>query len=206
MSIDKLDQQALESVTKVATMAEVLPGVVIIHDMRDWSVVWMSQKGLKLLGISIEEVKSLSADEYYRRYFNPEDTRDYVPKIFELIERNNDEESVAYFQQVKFAKDPDWHWHMSSTRIFLRNEDKKPLLIITVSFPIDPEHHLSTKAERLLQENNFLRKNFDLYATLSLREREILQLLALGKSAVETAAELYISANTVETHRKKRKI
>ncbi len=144
----------------------------------------------------------MSAEEYYRRYFNPEDTRDYVPKVFGLIERNNDEENVAYFQQVKFMNDPDWHWHMSSTKVLLRDEYGKPLLIITVSFPIDPKHHLSTKAERLLQENNFLRNNFDLYATLSLREREILRLFALGKSAVDTASELYISTNTVETHRK----
>ena len=150
----------------------------------------MSKRGLQELGITAEEVKSLSAEEYYSRYFNPEDTKDYVPRVFELIERNNDEETVTYFQQVRFTGDPNWHWHMSSTRIFLRGDEGKPLLIITMSFPIDPKHHLSTKAGRLLEENNFLRKNFSLYTKLSQREREVLRLLTLGKSAPDTAAGL----------------
>jgi DNA-binding CsgD family transcriptional regulator len=191
-----------EAIAGIASIAEMLPGVVIIHDMRDWSVVWMSQLGLRKLGITAEEVKAMSAEEYYSRFFNPEDTRDYVPKVFGLIERNNDEETVTYFQQVKFSGNADWHWHMSSTRIFMRDTYGQPLLIITMSFPVDPKHHLSTKAGRLLEENNFLRKNFYLYTKLSQREREVLRLLALGKSATDTAAELFISLNTVETHRK----
>ena len=197
-----MNLQIEEAIAEMASIAEKLPGVLIIHDMRDWSVVWMSKRGLQQLGITAEEVKALSAQEYYSRFFNSEDTKDYVPKVFELIERNNDEETVTYFQQVKFLKDDDWHWHMSSTRIFMRDMEGKPMLIITMSFPIDPKHHLSTKAGRLLDENNFLRKNFKLFSQLSKREKEVLQLLALGKSASDTAADLFISLNTVETHRK----
>ncbi len=39
------------------------------------------------------------------------------------------------------------------------------------------------------------------YAVLSLREREVLQLLAEGKSTKQTADKLSISVKTVETHR-----
>jgi len=39
-------------------------------------------------------------------------------------------------------------------------------------------------------------------ATLSHREREVLQLLAEGGSTVNIAAELHLSAKTIETHRK----
>jgi DNA-binding NarL/FixJ family response regulator len=38
-------------------------------------------------------------------------------------------------------------------------------------------------------------------APLSSREREVLQLLAEGKSTRETAARLFVSVKTVETHR-----
>ncbi|MVN91221.1 hypothetical protein GO816_08820 [Mucilaginibacter sp. HME9299] len=61
---------------------------------------------------------------------------------------------------------------------------------------------MASKASRLLEENNFLRKNFSLYKKLSHREREVLRTLAMGKSAAKTAEELFISTNTVETHRK----
>jgi DNA-binding CsgD family transcriptional regulator len=202
MSIEIINQKIEQGVAEIATIAERMPGVTIIHDMRDGSVIWMSKRGLLELGITEEEVKALSAEEYYTSFFNYEDSKDYVPRIFELIERNNDEESVTYFQQVKFKEDGDWHWHMSSTRIFMRDMEGKPLLIITVSFPIDPKHHLSIKAGRLLEENNFLRRNHKLYTTLSKREREVLRLLAMGKSASDTALDLFLSLHTVETHRK----
>lgn len=39
-------------------------------------------------------------------------------------------------------------------------------------------------------------------AAISMREREVLQLLAEGKSSKEIAASLYISARTAETHRR----
>lgn len=71
-----------------------------------------------------------------------------------------------------------------------------------MAFPIDSMHHMTAKAGRLLEENNFLRKNFHLFSKLSKREIEILHLMALGKSALETADQLYISLHTVQTHRK----
>jgi two-component system response regulator NreC len=40
------------------------------------------------------------------------------------------------------------------------------------------------------------------FSILSAREREVLQLLAEGKSTKETAARLHVSVKTVETHRK----
>ncbi len=200
------NQRIEESIASISSIAEFLPGVIIIHEIKDGSVVWMSNSGLLKLGVSLDEIKGLTAEEYYSRFFNSEDTQDYVPKIMELIQRNNDEETVTYFQQVKFDKADDFHWHMSSTKIFMRDENNNPILIITISFPLDPKHHLSNKAGRLMEENNFLRRNHKLYTKLSYRELEVLRLLALGKSATDTASELFISLNTVETHRKNIKL
>ena len=40
------------------------------------------------------------------------------------------------------------------------------------------------------------------YSTLGSREREVLQLVAEGKTSAETATEMHISIKTVETHRR----
>ena len=95
---------------------------------------------------------------------------------------------------------------MCSTGILLRDRNQQPLLTITMASPIDAMHHMSTKASRLLEENNFLRRNFHIFSKLSKREREVLALMALGKSSSETAAQLFIAQNTVETHRKNIKL
>lgn len=190
-----------EAISMIAGAADQLPGVVIIHDLMG-SVIWMSARGLSQLNISLEEIVGLTPDRYYGIYFNIDDAKDYVPKILGLLERNNNDEYITYFQQVRLAGCEDWKWHMSSTTIFLRDEAQKPLLTITMSFPIDAMHHMTAKASRLLEENNFLRRNLHVFAKLSKREREILSLMALGKSSAETAEQLFIAPETVKTHRK----
>ena len=42
-----------------------------------------------------------------------------------------------------------------------------------------------------------------MFSQLTKREVEILKLMALGKSSLETANELFLALGTVETHRKK---
>jgi DNA-binding CsgD family transcriptional regulator len=191
-----------KSIAEIAAIADKLPGVVVIHDLTDSSVAWMSERGLSQLGVSLAEITSISADEYYSRYFNSEDSKDYVPKLIALLERNDPDAIHTFFQQVHFKEDEDWKWHMASTKILAHDTEGKPLLIITMAFPIDAMHHMAAKASRLLEENNFLRKNFYKFSRLSKREQEILKLMSLGKSSQQTADQLFISLHTVETHRK----
>jgi DNA-binding CsgD family transcriptional regulator len=191
-----------QCIQKIAETASEYPGVVIIHNLQTATIAWMSDRGLKQLGASLEDIAGMSAAEYHDRYFNPEDAKDYVPKIYEFLQRNNDDEILTHFQQVRFHDKADWVWHLTSTRILFRNDDGTPLLILSIAFPVDAMHHITQKAARLLDENNFLRRNYNNYSKLSQREREVLRLLAMGKSAAETADELYIAINTVETHRK----
>lgn len=181
---------------------DLLPCVAIIHDLEDGSVVYISKRGLELLGTTAEEIASLSHDEYHKRYFNHDDAKEYVPKILGLLERNRDDEMISHFQQVRFAGSADWTWHLSSIKIYHRNEQGKPRLGLALAIPIDAMHHMTVKAARLLDENNFLRQNFKIFARLTKREREILRLITLGKSALEIAGQLFISTTTAETHRR----
>lgn len=186
---------------QIAAVEHLLPGVTIIHNLIG-EVVWMSKMGLDQLGITLEDLVNRSREEYYSKYFNETDAKDYVPKILGLLERNNDDEIITYFQQVRYRDNYDWNWHMSSTRIFYRDKQNLPLFTITISFPIDAMHHMVNKATKLLDENNFLRQNSNRFSKLTRREREVLKFTALGKSSLETAEELFISLGTVNTHRK----
>ncbi|MFD0766456.1 helix-turn-helix transcriptional regulator [Mucilaginibacter lutimaris] len=197
-----LPKQVIPKIEEYAATFNLLPCAVIIHDLKDWSVVYMSKRGLNGLQTSIEDITSITAEEYYRRYFNQEDAQDYVPKILGMLENNNNEEIVTYFQQVRFPGNNDWTWHMASTKIFMRDDAGKPSMTITIAVPLDAMHHMNAKADRLLAENNFLRKNFKQYSQLTRREKEVLARVALGKSAAEIANELFISVTTAETHRK----
>ncbi len=200
--MDVNQEKISHCIAEVSSIADKMPGVLILHDVRDWSVAWMSQRGLDDLGITLDKLTSLTSEEYYGTYFNKEDAQDYVPKILAFLETDREGELYGCFQQVRLARDADWSWHFSSSKVYTRDNNNKPLLVITLAFPIDTMHHMVSKAARLLKENNFLRKNHRRFAALSEREREILRLMALGKSSTDTATELFISQNTVETHRK----
>jgi DNA-binding NarL/FixJ family response regulator len=60
--------------------------------------------------------------------------------------------------------------------------------------------HFASRAFELFQQAGAT-ETFDPYATLTSREREVLQLTAEGLSSTQIAERLFIGARTVETHR-----
>jgi len=188
-------------ISAIEAIAQDIPGVIIIHNIEDGSVVYMSKRGLDILGVTLQEVIDMAAD-YHANFFNPEESKEYVPKLLSHLERNNDDEILSLFQQVRPLVKEAWTWYLTSVKIFMRDEDGKPILTIGVALPVDPQHHITSKVSRLLEENNFLRKNLKKFTTLGKREKEVLKWLALGRSSSEIANELFISVSTVETHRK----
>nr|WP_294897467.1 LuxR C-terminal-related transcriptional regulator [uncultured Pedobacter sp.] len=203
-----LEEKTEKLISTLEKCSDLLPCVTIVHKIADASTVWMCKRGLKKLNIELDDLVKLGIASYCGKYFNPEDADDYVPKIFSLLEKNNDDECITYFQQVKVDGQTQWTWHMSSTKIFMRDDAGQPFLLITQSMPIDAMRTMSLKAEKILEENNFLRKNFSAFSKLTQRELEVLKHLARGESASECGEQLFISPQTVETHRKniKRKL
>ncbi len=192
----------LEKKIKAFTpFAEVFPSVVIVQQLEPFKSLYMSSRGLRELGISLEELKEMGTD-YLQRFFNLEDSEDYLQKLKGLLTRNDPDETFTFFQQVKFQERNDWVWHIGSTRIFFRDENGDPSHILTIAVPIDKLKHIPNKAERLLAERNFFHSNLTKFLTLSKREKEVLKLVALGKTSPKIADELFISVQTVNTHRK----
>lgn len=198
-----------EKIAGIKAMADDVPGAVIIHRFENnfAKVEYMSDWGLKKLNTTLQELKEMGA-EYYNNFFNPEDVEDYLPKMAALLEKNDENETFSFFQQVRTSPQHEWEWYLSTVRIFMRDDEGNPFLTITVANPIDPLHHVTHKVNRLLDEKNFLRNNSARFSSLTQREKEVLRELVLGKSSGEIAETLFISINTVETHRKniKRKL
>jgi DNA-binding CsgD family transcriptional regulator len=206
MKEQALKKKIEEKIKEISTSAEEIPGVVIIHNLHDFSVVYMSNRGQKILGVDQKQLVEMGTD-YYNRFFNAAEEKENASKMTGLLEKNNNDELIALFQQV-MSVNKEWVWYCTSVKIFMRDDEGKPILTIAVAIPIDPRHHITTKVARLLEENNFLRNNYEKFSSLTKRERQVLKCIALGRTSNEFAEELHISVATAETHRKniKRKL
>ena len=186
-----------------APCAEKMPGVVVVHELLkdNFRTVYMNQRGLERLGVSLQELMDMK-EKYHERFFNNEDMEDFMEKLHRLLQKKDPNETFTFFQQVKFKDKKEWVWHIGSLKIFHQDEDNNPTHLVTVAFPIDRMKHIPHKAERLLAENEFFRENLQKFLALGKRTKEVLKLVALGKSSGEIADELHISVETVNTHRK----
>ena len=195
------DETITRALAEIATTAHHYPGVVIVlnHDGRQ--VLYMSARGLHALQITIPELVAMG-EEYYVRYFNPEEAHEYVPKVVELLERNDLSYSVGFFQQVRTGPSRTFEHYLSTARVLAQGQQGQPLLIICLSCRIEPGSYLTAKVQRLLDENAFLRSHAATFASLTGRERQILGHLARSRSSGEIAETLFISTQTVDTHRR----
>lgn len=198
-------QKTIEEISKTA---DAYPGAVVIHNIQELRIIYMSGRALEGLQIHWEEIRNISFEDYHKTYFNPEDAAVYFPKIREMLEKNSSHEMVSFFQQVRTSETGEWEWYLTSMKVLMNDEAGMPLLTISFAIPIDPKDHVTNKVNRLLEDNNFLRSHYTQFSKLSKREREILQHLAIGKTNGDISNELFISEMTVETHRKniKRKL
>jgi DNA-binding CsgD family transcriptional regulator len=198
----KIEERIKGKIREIREIEDSIPSIIIIHNIQEgFTVEYMSKRGQKILNIGLEELQALGL-QYHDRFFNPEDAVYYVPKLQELLNRNDMDEVFTFFQQVRPSPEHAWQWHLSSIKLLMRDDEAKPLLTLTMATPIDPQNHVTQKVERLLEENTFMRNNFEKYASLTPREREILKNIAEAKTNKEIADELFMSISTVETHKK----
>lgn len=202
MSESEKEESILRALDRVRKISEHLPLAIIVHQFPELRLRFMSEVGLQRLRTTWEEIEHLPYEQFMERYFNPDHFAETTEKITALLSSTDDNYFASYFQQVRTSPTGDFDWYLSTSRVFLRNADGSPLLIITTAMMIDREDPFITKAQRLLEEITFIRRNYSLFVKLGAREKEILGLMVLGKNSGEIADELFISRATVETHRR----
>lgn len=184
-----------------------IPAVIIVMNVQTLSVVYMSERGRNILGVTLDELHKMGPN-YFQRFFNEAEADEYTPYLMDLLKRNNADEIVSFFQQVRPSPEHPWTWYFNGVKILMNDDNDMPLLTMITAIPIDQQHYMGAKVQRLLEENNFLRRNFKMMKSLTKRELEVLKLVANGSSTEDISNKLFLSKETVATHRKniKRKL
>lgn len=195
-----IQEQIDSKIAHILSYEKEIPGIIVVHNIRDYTIVYMSENGLKILQTNLNEVKKLGL-EYYKTYLSPESYA-YLRQFMDSLYKCEDHEEISFIQQARASEEEEWNWYASNSKIFLRDEEGFPLLSISYVIPITGKLFFGSKIQRAFNENIFLKKNQHLFATLTKREKEILTQMALSKSSDEIAEKNNISKATVDTHRR----
>jgi DNA-binding CsgD family transcriptional regulator len=202
-----VEEKIAQKIAEIQKYEDDIPGVIILLNAINGAVHYMSKRGREEMGVTNEELVAMGSD-YNLRYFNVEESKEYAPKILDFLSRQNQTEVISLFQQVRKSPELPYRWHITGLKIVLKNKEGVPVLLMAIAIAIDPMHELAHKAQRILDENKFLKSNYHLFDKLTKREIEILKLIAKGTTNEIISQKLFISEETVETHRKniKRKL
>ena len=160
--------------------------------------IYLNRFAIDITGYSQEEAHALGSD-YFRKVLHPDDFEVISQSITHL--RSISDDNVYGGICRSKPKGKDYVWQIGRTRVFKRNPDGTPLQFLNAAVVLNGELHSQNQMIELLKENKRL-LNENLVLKLTIREREVLRLLAKGECAKRISHKLNISESTVISHRK----
>ncbi|WZL89442.1 helix-turn-helix domain-containing protein [Salinimicrobium sp. 3283s] len=188
-----------EKISTFSEEFEKLPGVTVINEIEGFKPLFMTSNGLELLGLTLNELIA-TKENYQHIYFKSNYIRDYLESLESLIELEGLDETYTFFHQVKIQG--SFQWYAASIKIFHIEAHFQPTHTITYAVPLKDFEWTIRRAERLMEETDFARKNLEKYGKLTPREIETLGLAGKGMRTNEMAERLNISSDTVNSHLK----
>lgn len=189
----------------IPDIGDIVPASLMIQDlegMRPIGCSYMNNWGCEHLGSSADEVNQLG-EAYYERYFVKEETYGIFQGMSNYLAAGDFDKQYNFFQRVKLYRDDHYTWFYTVVKI-AQVEINKALenKIILLSSPVIGLDNLISKVNKTLDQDQYIRNHYKRFADLTSREKEIIIMLANGKSTNEIAEQLFISTHTVSTHRK----
>ena len=177
-------------------IGEMLPGMLHLNRSPDLVLSYFNSWALERFEKSVEEIQKEGLD-FMVSLFEPEIAFLFSKSLIRFISKNDNNSSHGFFQKLRFNPKLDYEWMFTTSKLFMDGS-----YIFSYSSRIQDIENNSSYLLRALDDNLFLRKNFLKYQQLTLREKEIVKLVAKGFTSRQIAEILYISKDTVSTHRK----
>ncbi len=190
---------------RVPDFGEIVPASVMLQDLDGLQPVgcsYMNNWGLERLGTSLAEINVLG-EAYYDKFFVREESTAIFQGMSNYLVKGDFDGQYNFFQRVKLHDNKDYTWFYTvCKRIKLHTGDKAVDKLVLLSSPVVGMNSLIARVTRTLDQDSYIREHYRKFSELTPREKEIIALLANGKSSAEIADMLFISLYTVSTHRR----
>jgi len=142
-------------------------------------------------------MKQMGPDRAKRNY-HPEDAHIFTERVEYFRQNKGDAYSGVY--RIKHKKG-HWVWVYSNAVVYKRDEKGFPEQILGICIDFSDNFKTMKQFKELYHENQQLHNEL-LISQLTKREREVISLIAKGKTCQQVAKALNISIHTAHNHRK----
>lgn len=189
----------------VPDIGDIVPASLMLQELNGLQPIgcsYMNKWGYEHLGTCVEEINEIG-EAYYERYFVKEDMLANFEGIERYLVESDFDKQYNFFQRVKLYGDSDYTWFYTVCKLLkVKTDIGIDNKLVLLSSPVMGMDALIARVNKTLDQNTYIRANYRKFAILTNREKEIISLLANGKSTKDIAEQLFISHHTVSTHRK----
>ncbi|MBC5773227.1 PAS domain-containing protein [Pontibacter sp. KCTC 32443] len=199
--IAELEKQLQELQTKCDFLEKVVhevPANIYISDLKK-GVIWCNKTNEETLGYTLAEIREMGGMEYMYNIVHPDDHT--VPDDSITHYQHFDGAEFGGVFRAKHKKETAYKWFIGWAKAFQKDAANQVQELLCVDVDMSPRMNTDEQLVQALREN-LKQKNKLLVNCLRKRELEVLDLVCKGLSSKAIADKLFISLNTVSTHRK----
>ncbi len=196
-----LGNEAQHSFNSLEETGEQLPGIIATFNMHQVCNTYTNTAGCTFLQRERKELQQMGTT-YFTEFFIAEEMI-WILDIVKKLLVSQDTSSVKTFcHRARPNNKTEWSWyHVNCKLLPSIDGGPTPHLIVMAN----PANRLQAVTQQLYDRfdiGTIPANAFAIFSRLTLREKEILKLIATGYSNKQIADVLFIASNTVETHRK----
>jgi len=191
----KYDEMFSRKAVSLENVGQSVPYIFHLNDA-EFNFLFINEKGCDWFGMSREMILRMGK-EFPKKFYHPDTIKVEFPKIKLLCKSPDCQTVYTNYQQIYC---PCKKKYIPCLVFVKKAENLSGMLSITE--PLGQGLSISKKIQRIISEELFKRNHVKNFEYLTLRESEILRLLAEGFNNPQISDQLYISRRTVEQHRK----
>lgn len=196
-------EKALLKEEDVKSVIEDISCGIVLSKPEAIEIEYTNKRHLELTGYSQEQIRA-ECPQFLNNIVHPESLKSIRKFLPDFYATQNSHQTMFFIQYTQLAGDP----HFSPIITFTKAPCKKVDLVIRMPLKLEKMGTMASKLDQIVEMDQFKLKHFKLFQKLTVREIEVLTLLANGHNNPQIAEDLCLSRQTIETHRKnlKRKL
>jgi len=182
----------------IKTILNAQPYILWLDDYVNLRPFYVNDRGKAYYGLKKNDL-SKNGFEFFKELIHP-DCYTYLKNSVKIFGKDPFHTQVEP-TKVK-SKDGEYHWVYIACRAISFESKGNTMYILSLIFDIDELVSSTMQKSEIYHDSSFIIANKHLYESLTVRQKQIVKLIANGSKSHEIATMLNVTTETVKTHRK----